>query len=419
MTSGLRILCWLGVFALNATPTAAQLPEERELGQALAEAGSSVVDFIRVAESHLAKYPKSSRRAELERALARAAIDAKDEPRTILYGERVLARDPEDQELLERVAQALLAGEPPDQERCRRALDHARRLEEGLRDAGKEPSPSGTGVGKWREELDRAQSRALLLEARATGHLGKPAEGAALARRAYEVYPSFEPAREAARWLAAAGDLAGAVRHLAEAFSIQDPRATPADRAAIRVRMGELYRQLRGSEAGLGDLVLEAYDRATALLGERRLKLRQLDPNLQVTNPADFTLSGLDGEKLSLAALRGKVLVLDFWATWCGPCRVQHPLYQQVKRRFKDRPEVVFLSINTDEDRDGVPGFLEDNGWDKRVYFDDGLAALLRVSSIPTTILIGKQGQIASRMNGFIPERFVDMLSERIQEAPR
>jgi thioredoxin-related protein len=80
---------------------------------------------------------------------------------------------------------------------------------------------------------------------------------------------------------------------------------------------------------------------------------------------------------------------------------------------------VVFLSINTDEDREGVPGFLEENGWDKRVFFDDGLAALLRVSSIPTTILIGKQGQIASRMNGFIPERFVDMLSERIQEALR
>jgi len=419
MKSGLRVLGVLGVFALTLPPAASQRPEERELGQALAEAGSSVVDFIRVAESHLAKYPQSARRAELERALARAAIDARDEPRTILYGERVLARDPDDLELLERVAQALLAGESPDQERCRRALDYARRLEEGLRDAGKEPLSSRTGAGKWREELDRSQSRALLLEARATGHLGKPTEGAALARRAYGAYPSVEPAREAARWLAAAGDLDGAVRHLAEAFSIQDARATPADRAAIRVRMGELYRKLKGSEAGLGDLVLEAYDRANALLAERRLRLRQLDPNLQVTNPADFTLSGLDGEKLSLASLRGKVLVLDFWATWCGPCRVQHPLYQQVKRRFKDRPEVVFLSINTDEDRDGVPEFLEENGWDKRVFFEDGLAALLRVSSIPTTILIGKQGQIASRMNGFIPERFVDMLSERIQEALR
>ncbi len=78
---------------------------------------------------------------------------------------------------------------------------------------------------------------------------------------------------------------------------------------------------------------------------------------------------------------------------------------------------MVFLSINTDEDRSLVEPFLEDANWSKDVYFEDGLSAALRVSSIPTTIILGKQGQIFSRMNGYIPERFVDMLSERIQEA--
>jgi len=408
----LRIVCVLCVGGVLA----AQRPEERELGLALAEAGSSAVDFMRVAESHLAKYPKSARRADLERALARAALDTKDDRRIILYGERVLVRDKDDLELLERVAQALLAREPGDKAGCQRALDYARRLETGLRAAEKEP-PSGTGLGKWREELDRDLGRALLLEARATGQSGKAAEAATVAGKAFEAYPNSESAREAARWLAAAGDREGAVRCLAEAFSIPEARATLADRAAVRTRLGELYRQLKGTEAGLGDLVLEAYDRTTALLAERRLRLRQLDPNLQVTNPADFTLSGLDGGKLALASLRGKVLVLDFWATWCGPCRVQHPLYDQVKRRFKGRPDVVFLSVNTDEEREGVREFLEENQWDKKVYFDDGLAGLLRVSSIPTTVLLGKQGQVVSRMNGFIPERFVDMLSERIEAA--
>jgi thiol-disulfide isomerase/thioredoxin len=413
MSFPLRILCVLCVSSVLA----AQRPEERELGLALAEAGSSAVDFIRAAEAHLAKYPKSPRRAELESALAHAAIDTKDDRRVLLYGERVLERDKDDLELLERVAQALLASEAADPARGARALEYARRLETSLRAAGKTPPPSSAGVGKWREELDRALSRALLLQARATGHLGKAAGAAALARKGYEAYPSSEPAREAARWLVAASDLDGAVRLLAEAFTIADARATPADRAAVRARMGELYRQLKGSETGLGDLVLEAYDRTTALLAERRLKLRQLDPNLQVTSPGDFTLTGLDGTKLPLASLRGKVLVLDFWATWCGPCRVQHPLYDQVKLRFQGRPEVVFLSVNTDEEREGVREFLEENQWNRKVYFDDGLAGLLRVSSIPTTILLGKQGQVVSRMNGFIPDRFVDMLSERIAEA--
>ena len=131
----------------------------------------------------------------------------------------------------------------------------------------------------------------------------------------------------------------------------------------------------------------------------------------------DFTLTGLDGGKLVLASLKGKVLVLDFWATWCGPCRFQHGLYEQVKARFKDRPEVVFLSVNTDDERDAVPDFIAGNHWDKKVYFDDGLADALRISSLPTSILIDPHGQIASRMNGFLPDRFVDQLSERIRQA--
>jgi thiol-disulfide isomerase/thioredoxin len=145
--------------------------------------------------------------------------------------------------------------------------------------------------------------------------------------------------------------------------------------------------------------------------------MKQLDPNAQLSNPMEFTLTGLQGDKLAMASLKGKVVILDFWATWCGPCRVQHPLYGKVKERFQGRDDVVFLSVNTDENRGVVAGFLEDNGWDKRVYFDDGLGAALRISSIPTTVLINKSGDIHSRMNGFIPDRFVDMLTERIRQA--
>jgi thiol-disulfide isomerase/thioredoxin len=110
--------------------------------------------------------------------------------------------------------------------------------------------------------------------------------------------------------------------------------------------------------------------------------------------------------------------VLVFWATWCGPCRVQHPLYEQVKKRFAGRNEVVFLNINTDEEQSSVQPFVDELKWDAaNVYFEDGLSNLLRVSSIPTTVIIGKDGQIFSRMNGFVPEKFVDHLTDRIREA--
>jgi thiol-disulfide isomerase/thioredoxin len=92
--------------------------------------------------------------------------------------------------------------------------------------------------------------------------------------------------------------------------------------------------------------------------------LRQNDPNAQASNVLEFTISGVDGAKLPIASLKGKAVVFDFWATWCGPCRAQHPLYEQVKQRFHDSPDVVFLSIATDDERELVAPFLKENHWD-------------------------------------------------------
>ncbi len=129
----------------------------------------------------------------------------------------------------------------------------------------------------------------------------------------------------------------------------------------------------------------------------------------------EFTVTALDGRKMKLGSLKGKIIVMDFWATWCGPCRAQHPLYEQLKEEFKSRQDVVFLAMNTDEDRSIVAPFLEQNAWEKATYFDDGLARFLQVTSIPTTVLIGKDGRVASRMNGFVPDTFIGTIRERIQ----
>jgi thiol-disulfide isomerase/thioredoxin len=109
---------------------------------------------------------------------------------------------------------------------------------------------------------------------------------------------------------------------------------------------------------------------------------------------------------------------MDFWATWCGPCRTQHPLYEQVKARFAKSGDVVFLSINTDESRAGVPAFLAEQKWDrKNTYYEDGLSEAMRIGSIPTTVITDRKGSIVSRMNGFVPDRFVEMLTDRINRA--
>jgi thiol-disulfide isomerase/thioredoxin len=390
--------------------------EAQQLSQAVSEAGNSPVDFIRALEKHLAKYPNTTRRSEIERALVKAAIEAKDDKRIVEYGERVLAREPHDVQILDKVVRSLLVSNAPDT--SARALKYARQYEELLRQTRTQAPPGHLSEPQWREEIDRGLGRVLTYEARATGNLGKTDEAIALARQGYETYPSAESAREIGRWLVRAGKDQEAIVPYADAFAIPDVRNTDTDRAKDRAELGDIYRKVYGSEKGLGDIMLEAYDRTSGLLAARRLRLRHDDPNAQAGNVLEFTISGLDGAKLPIASLKGKAVVFDFWATWCGPCRVQHPLYEEVKRRFQDTPDVVFLSIDTDEERDLVVPFLRENHWDQQhVYFEDGLSRVLAITSMPTTIVLDRRGEVVSRMNGFVPNRFVDLLTDRIKDA--
>jgi thiol-disulfide isomerase/thioredoxin len=265
--------------------------------------------------------------------------------------------------------------------------------------------------------MDRALGRALILQARAQGHLGKIDEAVATARRAWAQYQTAANARELARWLEKAGKLDESIQYWAAAFMARDSRTTDAERDEDRQHLGALYAKVHGSQTGLGDVVLKAWDESSFNAVARRALQKNRDPNSVASNPFEFTLSAVEGEPLNLASLRGKVVILDFWATWCGPCRVQHPLYEEVRKRFKDRDDVVFLAISTDEEKAAVKPFLDENNWSKNVYFEDGLGSFLRVSQIPTTVILDKRGQTFTRMNGFVPDRFVDQLSERIREA--
>jgi thiol-disulfide isomerase/thioredoxin len=391
--------------------------EQSSLQQALGEAGNSPVEFVRAIEDHLRKFPNSSRRAELERALVKTAIDLRDDPRIIEYGERVLAREPENIPVLGSVSTALL--HKGDKASAQRALEHARHYEE-LIDAGAKndtASRSGREEAKRKDDFDRNKASAHLLESRAQGLIGNTGEAIKLAESSYATFPSVEAAREAARWLSEAGKFQDSLQYLADAFAVAGLKSPDPDGPHDRAMMAEIYRKLNGSETGLGDIILKAYDNTSALLAARRAQLRELDPNAQVKDPLHFTLSSPDAEKLQLSSLLGKVIVLDFWATWCVPCRAQHTLYEQVKAKYKDVGDLVFLAIDTDEDRTLVKPFLESHQWTQKVYFEDGLQSLLQVSSIPTTIIFGKKGDVVDRMNGFLPDRFVDMLTERIDRA--
>ena len=418
----LAVVCILAVAPLQAQISEATAAEKHELADAIREANTSGYDLTRAVEAHLRKYPQSPLRADIYNLLAKAAVEIRDDVRIIRYGEPALTVTPNDVTLLDRVSRALLntgsndtgSNDAGGKDNAKRALDYAKRFESYVI---RVPVPLGYDAVKNQEDHDQALARALLYQSRANRILGDYDNARRTAALAYIAYPDGASARAWSQALDLLGKHQEAIERLADAFAIADSQSTADDRAADRKQLGEMYRKLHeGSEKGLGDEILAAYDRTSATMAKRVSELRKLDPNLGVTDPMNFTLTALDGGKLDLKSLRGKVVIFDFWATWCVPCRAQHPLYEELKKRFRERDDVMFLSVNTDEDHQLVAPFLEAQQWSaSNIFFDNGLVRLLTVGTIPTTIIADKQGRLASRMNGFNGDKFTADIAARIQ----
>ena len=115
----------------------------------------------------------------------------------------------------------------------------------------------------------------------------------------------------------------------------------------------------------------------------------------------DFKLKDLNGNLVSLSDLKGKNVYLNFWATWCGPCRLEMPEIQKLYEETKNT-DLVILAVDIGEDIATVKPFITNNKYSFNVLLDSdkSIATKYEISAIPTSIFINKEGNIISRQSG-------------------
>ena len=148
------------------------------------------------------------------------------------------------------------------------------------------------------------------------------------------------------------------------------------------------------------------------------VKAASLKPDKERHQAPDFTLKDSEGKTVRLSDFKGKVVVLDFWATWCGPCKIEIPWFVDLQRKNKDRGfEVIGVSMD-EEGWEIVKPFLTDLGVNYRVVMgnDSTAAAYGGVDALPTTFLIDRSGKIAAVHVGLASRKdFIDGVEQLLQ----
>ena len=136
-----------------------------------------------------------------------------------------------------------------------------------------------------------------------------------------------------------------------------------------------------------------------------------------------FDLPLLDGGRLSLAELRGSVVLVNFWASWCGPCRAEMPALDSVSRELS-REGLRYASLNDEHDHDDARRFLAEVGLTMPVAMGDGrLTGEYHLPGLPVTLLVDREGRVAGRWIGGLTERQLPALraairAELVREGP-
>lgn len=169
----------------------------------------------------------------------------------------------------------------------------------------------------------------------------------------------------------------------------------------------EAYIRVKGSEKGFEKSLTSLTSAAKAELNAELMKQEMKKP------APSFVLKTIDGKDISLASLKGKVVLIDFWATWCGPCISSFPTLQKLYERYASDPRVAILAVNSWEEKKGeerkthVKDFLTKNKYTFPVVIDEDNAVITKygVEGIPTKFYVDPEGNIRFSMVGWVGEQ--------------
>jgi thiol-disulfide isomerase/thioredoxin len=392
-----------------ANPANAAVVERQELQKAIDDAENDRAALVHNLEGFLKKYPESSQRSQIYRAIVESSLQLRDFPRAMDYAERLVALKPDDAsitllsiQLLERYG---------DANGWRRAISYGSRLIEIVdRTPVSEKSPH-VSQQDWENEKKHNKSSLYLLRGRLYQKTSDAANAQKDLQTSYDLVPNAAAAERLGELAELRKDQNAAIKEYARAFALTDGSNGTSSRFDLRKKIGNVWRQAHGSEDGLGDYLLASIDEVAASTAPPKTTR-----NSGRKNPYEFTLrKAPDGTPFAFADAKGKVVVLNFWATWCGPCREMEPYFERVASRFSAHKDVLFYQLNCDEDEALVAPYLEAEKPKTPVLFADGLETLLRVNSFPTMVILDRSGKIVFHKEGFDPDTIDKVLTEAVE----
>jgi thiol-disulfide isomerase/thioredoxin len=389
---------------------------EMELQKTIADAGNDRGALVRNLERYLQRFPDAPRKAAVFRALVESCEQVQDDACALSYSEQLIALRPDDSEIM-MLAVSLLQKQG-DEASLTRAAGYVSRVLDRIDKSSATEKPARVSVAEWQQHHD--ELRAALCNLR--GQIEKSQHDDAAAekdlRMSYSVRSNAVAAEQLGELAEMRRDYATAAQEYLLAFVLpEDGPVGKVNRREVRKRLGNVWRQLHGSEQGLGEAVLAQYDLLGAAAPTTASAANPAAANKNAKDAYAFVLRKLDGTAVPLAPLRGKVLVLSFWATWCGPCRELEPQFVQVAKGYAGITGIVFYAVNTDEDESLVAPFLNHEKWDVPVVYADGLDDFVKVESLPTVLILDRAGKITYRVNGYSRDGFAENLTNAIQAA--